>query len=164
MLERDNLKKEQEIYRLQNRVEDLEEALKPGAGRPAVIRGVPSEKCRPSPAPWKVLLGPALMRPAPPFTCPGRSTPEAGTSARLPAYPSLAGNGRAAGRGPQNDAGSGWRLPGIRWLYYWHPPSIVKGAAIDSGVHAPWSRSHPLPSIVPLRILARNHFDFFDDA
>ena len=65
LLERDNRKKEREIHRLHKRVEDLEEALNGGApAGPAILRGVPPEKCRPSPARSRA-AGQARPAPAP---------------------------------------------------------------------------------------------------
>ena len=56
-LERDNLKKEQEIDRLRNRIEDLEEALNAVGGHPASPAACRREKCRPNPAQRNVESG-----------------------------------------------------------------------------------------------------------
>ncbi len=61
-LRNDNFKKEQEIYRLRNRVEELQEAVESSApARPGVLRAAPAEM----PLESGPLNGPAITRPGP---------------------------------------------------------------------------------------------------
>ncbi len=78
LLERDNSKKDREIYRLRNRIEDLEETLNSSAPvQSAVTRSVPSREMPPEPGTTEGgRSGPAVIRPAPPFTPPGRTNAE----------------------------------------------------------------------------------------
>ena len=83
LLERDNLKKEWEIHRLRNRIEDLEEALDASApAEPGILRGVPPGEMPPEPGTTDGgRSGPPSTRPAPPSLCQDGATP----SRRLPA-------------------------------------------------------------------------------
>ena len=76
-LQRDNLNKQRKIERLQNRVEDLEEALNAAApAQPGITRGVPPGEMPPEPGTMDGgRSGPASTRPAPPSTPPARPTP-----------------------------------------------------------------------------------------
>jgi hypothetical protein len=72
LLERDNFKKEQEIYRLRGRIEDLEDALNAAApAQPRVLRGAPPGEMPPEPGTPEA----ARTRPAPAYVSPGRTIP-----------------------------------------------------------------------------------------
>ncbi len=79
LLERDNYNKEQEIFRLQNRIEDLQEALNacPPTQRSAVTRGLPPGEMPPEPGTTNGgRFAPAVTRPAPRFTPPDQPNPQ----------------------------------------------------------------------------------------
>src|SRR5271166_5891248 len=83
LLERDNFKKEQEIYRLRDENAELKEALSAGSpAQPNILRGVPAGEMPPEPGTSEgSRSAPVRPRPAPPFTSPGRTNPEPETPA-----------------------------------------------------------------------------------
>ncbi|MGO9115389.1 MAG: hypothetical protein ACLP9L_39765 [Thermoguttaceae bacterium] len=78
LLERDNFKKEQEIYRLRDENAELKDALSAAApAQPNYLRGVPPGEMPPEPGTTEgSRSGPARTRPAPLFTPPGRTNSE----------------------------------------------------------------------------------------
>jgi hypothetical protein len=82
-LQRDNRTKEQEIYRLRNRIEDLQDALNGGTpAQPITLRGVPAGEMPPEPgAIERPRSRSGNARPAPSLAPPGQSNPNTGIPA-----------------------------------------------------------------------------------
>jgi hypothetical protein len=81
-LERENSKLQWEIHQQQNRIEDLEDALNAAAPvQPGILRGVPPGEMPPEPGTTEGgRFGPAVTRPAPLSSSPGRSGSQPETS------------------------------------------------------------------------------------
>jgi hypothetical protein len=81
LLERDNYNKEQEIFRLQNRVEDLEEALNSGSPQPRVVThgALPKEMLSEPGTTDGGRFGSPATRPGSQFTAPDRPNSESET-------------------------------------------------------------------------------------
>ncbi|MEI8373358.1 MAG: hypothetical protein WCJ35_11070 [Planctomycetota bacterium] len=77
LLERDNSKKDREIYRLRNRIEDLEETLGSSAPvQPAITRGISSREMPPESGTTEGSRSGPAPRLAPPFAPRGRTNSE----------------------------------------------------------------------------------------
>jgi hypothetical protein len=147
LLERDNFNKEQEIYQLKCRIDDLESQLgAAAASAPPVMR-------RPS-TQGEMLSEPGRLEAAPAFTQPGPASP----SPRTPEEPALPGGPLRiitpgvevpANEGPgllRTPGGTGTGMPPQGNMYYWRPADVrLAGATAPAdGNRAVWQITlHP---------------------
>jgi hypothetical protein len=133
LLERDNFNKEQQIYQLKCRIEDLEAQL----GSAAASSPYPPVRTRPA-APGEAPAEPGHLEPAPAFTHPG----PAGSPAQSPEEPLLRitpGEEVPPTQGPNLLRAPGGEAP-PRTVpgnsYYWRPSDIRLTAATNPGASA----------------------------